>query len=176
MNNESEENKMTKKMTKKTAEAIAKKFNDCTTWEELKEAYLEAITTNPNGIESIDLLFDVSAEVLKNVHLNHYTNQMYTKEPNEQPDEFKALIGQILAIENAVLEICGTWYYVTGIERTEKDKQAILKSAGFRFSGEKKAWFKAPSKKRYHGKPKYHSMNEIHEAFGRRVIASTEEL
>ena len=73
---------------------------------------------------------------------------------------------KIIAIDGLNIEICGLWVWVTG---QTKDNKEALKSAGFKWSGNKQAWYWHRGEfKRHFGKPL--SMDEIRFIHGSRRV------
>jgi curved DNA-binding protein CbpA len=53
-------------------------------------------------------------------------------------DGFREIIFKIASIKGIIVELCGSWIWVTGETKPAKE---LLKSAGFRWSQPKKAWY-----------------------------------
>lgn len=84
----------------------------------------------------------------------------------KQDKELREKVDAIISLENIIIEICGTWVWVTGDTRTVKDK---LKELSFKWARKKCAWyfhtgtFTKRSKKSY-------SLDDIHSRHGSKSI------
>lgn len=56
----------------------------------------------------------------------------------ETAEEFREIIEALLNLDGLVVELCGSWLWISG--ETMKNKKA-LKAAGFRWSPNKKMWY-----------------------------------
>ena len=122
-------------------------FSDCTTIEQIKKRYRElAQKFHPdhaggNGeiMKEINLQYE-QFKGMKFTATNHETQKTY--EQNFDPfDGYREIIDTIINLSGITIELCGTWLWVTGVKKEDKEKQAILKELGFKFSGKKLAWY-----------------------------------
>ena len=74
---------------------------------------------------------------LKNVHINK-DGETYEKETEETPEQFAAIINALLKMPGLMIELCGSWLWITGNTREHKDG---LKTLGFKWSKNKSAWY-----------------------------------
>lgn len=74
---------------------------------------------------------------LKNVHVNK-DGETYTKETEETPEMFRDIIDELLKCEGLCIELCGSWLWITG---NTKDNKDILKRLKFAWSKNKNAWY-----------------------------------
>lgn len=74
---------------------------------------------------------------LKNVHINK-DGETYEKETEETPEQFAAIINALLKMPGLMIELCGSWLWITGNTREHKDG---LKTLGFKWSKNKAAWY-----------------------------------
>lgn len=81
---------------------------------------------------------------------------------SEPTEEMKAAIDAISDLEGLEIEICGSWVWVSGNTKENKD---ALKAAGFRWASKKQQWYwrAEEDKKRKKGSL---SMEEIREKYG----------
>jgi len=93
-----------------------------------------------------------------------------TEEPDNAnyADDVSEALNKIINCVGIDIEICGTWVWVSGDTKTNKDS---LKAAKFRYSGSKKMWYYAPkaSPKRFRGKQ--FTIGEIREAHGSKRVS-----
>lgn len=92
----------------------------------------------------------------------------YTRESEK---EFCAAIERFLNIPGIVVEICGSWLWISGNTFPVHEQ---IKNAGAKFSGNKKMWYWAATmaQGKVHG---HYSMNKIRSRFGSERIESTAE-
>lgn len=74
---------------------------------------------------------------LKNVHVNK-DGETYEKETEETPEQFATIINALLKMPGLMIELCGSWLWITGNTREHKDG---LKNLGFKWSKNKSAWY-----------------------------------
>lgn len=84
------------------------------------------------------------------------------------PADLAAMLGKVIHLGGVEIEICGSWIWVSGNTYPSKD---TLKAAGFRFSGNKKAWYWHNGE--YHQRGKKMSMDEIRERHGSQTVQTT---
>ena len=121
-------------------------FNNPQTAEELKEQYRRlALKNHPDmggkkeSMQEINNEYDSLFARLKDIHKT-VKGDIYTakKTTTETPEEFRHIIDQLFKMENIVIELCGSWLWLTGNTITYKDE---LKSMGFKWAVQKKAWY-----------------------------------
>lgn len=119
-------------------------FINCTTLEEVKATFHKlAKELHPdnggNGEEFKKMFVEYKEafERLKNVHKNH-DGETYTKETTETPEEFAELIRTLTRFNGCIVELIGSWIWVSGNTKEYKDQ---LKALNFKFSGNKQAWY-----------------------------------
>lgn len=76
---------------------------------------------------------------------------------------------KILAIEGLIVELCGEWIWVTGQTQIAKE---VLKSAGFLWASNKKAWFWRITGKRSFNRNEW-SLDEIRSKHGSSNVKSS---
>ena len=145
-----------------------KYFKNCKTAEELKKEYRRlAKELHPDlggDTEEFKIMqneFEKMWERLKYVHKNS-EGETYTKESTETAEEFIHIIEELTPLKNILVEICGSWIWVTG---NTKEHKNILKELKFRYAQRKQAWFfhTEPYKKK--GKREL-TLDEIRDMFG----------
>jgi len=132
--------------------------------ESVKLAYRKACSKyhpdrNPAGLHMMQAI-NVAYDALRDFtgHVQHTANNY--------DDSLNAALNVAVTLYGVNIEICGSWVWVTGDTKTNKD---ALKSAGFRWSGPKKAWYFRPDdfKSRSHGK---WSLDDIRSSYGSQAV------
>lgn len=127
-------------------------FNGCETVEELKKRYHELAREyhpdnggNQETMKDINAEFDRLHKILKDTHKrtdgSKWTAEKGTeKENKEAPEEFRAMVNELIHY-NVLIEFIGCYIWVSGETMPAKER---LKSYGFRWSQNKKAWYLKP--------------------------------
>ena len=120
-----------------------KYFTNCHTIEELKKEYRRlALENHPDRggdeqiMKAINLEYEKMAKILENVH--EAGEETQKKHKTETPAEFIAIIDALMKMSGVIIEICGSWLWLTG--NTFEHKEEIAK-IGFRWSKTKKSWY-----------------------------------
>lgn len=132
---------------------------------DIKTAYRKAAfqfhpDRNPAGLEMMKII-NTAYEVAKDFS-GDFTSTEHTQ-PNaeEKTTSFSETINQaLMAIMglNLTIEILGTWIWVTGDTKTHKE---TLKTAGYRWSPKKSAWYFREEENKTRFFKRTHSMDEI---------------
>ena len=145
-----------------------KYFTNCKTAEELKKEYRRlAKELHPDlggDTEEFKIMqneFEKMWERLKNVHKNS-EGETYTKESTETAEEFIHIVEVLTPLKNILVEICGSWIWVTGNTKEHKD---IFKQLKFRYSHKKQAWYYHTEPYKKKGKREL-TLDEIRDMFG----------
>lgn len=144
--------------------------------EELKRQYRKlAIKHHPDMGGKLEDMQRVNAEwdVLKkrcyNIH-EGMSGDVYTDQTQDAPDDvterFKDIIEQLIHMEGLEIEICGSFLWVGGNTKPNKDE---LKGMGFRWASKKRRWFLAPQGWRKKGRREL-TMGEIRDSYGSQRI------
>ena len=119
-----------------------KYFNHCRTLEELKKEYrcLTLLHHPDRGgdtatMQAINAEHDRIFEELKRRHNSQADEQHQT---TEAPEEFRAIVEALLKMDGLIVELCGSWLWISGETLKHKDG---LKAAGCRWSSSKKMWY-----------------------------------
>ena len=119
-----------------------KYFAACTTLDELKKEYRRlAMIHHPDHggdtatMQAINGEYSEAFPRLKNQH-NAAADEAH--QTTETPEEFITIIFQLLRFPGLIVELCGSWLWITGETYAIKDQ---LKAAGCRWSSSKKAWY-----------------------------------
>lgn len=146
-----------------------------TTLEELKSAYKRlAIANHPDHGGSTETMQQINAEYtdlfeqLKNTHRNAAGEQYTSRDTtDEAPAEFIELIEKLIRLPGIIIELCGSWLWITGDTKPVKDE---LKSIGFRWSSSKNRMVLPPRRipqkiwqRMHHGRnPQYVRIPAVH--------------
>jgi curved DNA-binding protein CbpA len=148
-----------------------KHFANCKTIEELKVRYKKLIKTHhpDNGgdmetMQDINVEYDHLFNVLKHIHNAKTENKENQNE--EKPEEFRNIINSLINLEGLIIEICGSWIWLSG--NTFKFKDTI-KQMGFKYAPNKKMWYLGKLRGRQR-KPQ--SMDDIRNKYGSDVYIS----
>ena len=146
-------------------------FENCETLEDVKQMYKKlARELHPdcNPLRDTTAEFQEMQrqyeEAWKTCGSTHKTadGKTYTKETAETPEEYANIIAALLHLSGLMIELCGSWLWVTGNTKEHKD---ALKALGFRYSSNKYAWYYHTGEYRKHGKSKK-TMDDIRNMYG----------
>lgn len=149
---------------------MLKYFKNCTTKEECKKMYKKlAFKHHPDRGGNVDTMKEINNEfdwIMKNGIFKSAKAKKDTKKDYDfSTSQFKDIISALVRLDGLEIEITGCFIWVTGNTYPQKD---IIKSLGFRYSKNKKAWYIAPAeyfaqKRSY---KKSYSMNDIRNKYG----------
>lgn len=119
-----------------------KYFAACTTLDELKKEYRRlAMIHHPDhggDTATMQAINGEYAEAFARLKNQHNAAADEAHQTTETPEEFIAIISQLLRFPSLIVELCGSWLWITGETYAIKDQ---LKAAGCRWSSSKKAWY-----------------------------------
>lgn len=155
-----------------------KYFEHCKTLDELKKEYRRlAMQHHPDvggdleTMKAINNEYAARFEILKGQHnaraADDETGKTYAT--TEAPEEFIAIIENLLRLDGLEVELCGSWLWIGGNTREHKDE---LKAAGCRWSSSKKLWYwrHAEDGHRWHKGNK--TMSQIRTKYGSQTYRS----
>ena len=155
---------------------MLKYFKDCNTKEECKKLYKKlAFMYHPDRGGDTETMKAINAEFDYVIENNIFKSSKKDTKKDAKKDtkkdydfsssQFKDIIEALIKLEGIEIEITGCFIWVTGNTYPQKD---IIKSLGFRYSKNKKAWYIAPpeyfAQKRSYKKS--YSMNDIRSKYG----------
>ena len=158
---------------------MLKYFKDCTSKEECKKLYKKlAFIHHPDRGGDTETMKTINAEfdyVMENNIFKSSKKDTSKKDTKKDYDfsssQFKDIISALVRLDGLEIEITGCFIWVTGNTYPQKD---IIKSLGFRYSRNKKAWYIAPeeyfAQKRSYKKS--YSMNNIRNKYGSQKFES----
>lgn len=153
-----------------------KYFTKCTTLDELKKEYRRlTMIHHPDHGGDTATMQDINAEyadrfqVLKNQH-NAKADEHH--KTTEAPEEFINIINALIKFPGIIVELCGSWLWISGDTRPVKDE---LKAAGCRWSKNKGMWYwhHAEDGSSYHRGSK--TIGEIRMKYGSQTFKNTTE-
>lgn len=119
-----------------------KYFAACTTLDELKKEYRRlAMIHHPDhggDTATMQAINGEYAETFARLKNQHNAAADEAHQTTETPEEFIAIISQLLRFPGLIVELCGSWLWITGETYAVRDQ---LKAAGCRWSSSKKAWY-----------------------------------
>ena len=151
---------------------MLKYFKDCTSKEECKKLYKKlAFIYHPDRGGDTETMKAINAEFDYVMENNIFKSSKKDTKKDTKKDydfsssQFKDIISALVRLDGLEIEITGCFIWVTGNTYPQKD---IIKSLGFRYSKNKKAWYIAPAeyfaqKRSY---KKSYSMNDIRAKYG----------
>lgn len=158
-----------------------KYFENIKTLEELKKAYKKlALKLHPDVNKETDTTkefqemqneYERIFNQVKNKRYNTEGN-IYDKETNEAPEEFKDIIDKIIFFEGVKIEIIGSWIWLSGNTYAYKDQ---IKDLNFKYSKNKKSWyFNGEEKQKY--RRGHFTMDQLRERFETSTIQTQKQV
>ena len=156
-------------------------FANCTSIEEIKKIYRQlAKKYHPdhNNTDTNAIMAEINLQYEQQkgrtfTATNHETKKEYTT--NFDPfDGYREIINRLINLEGITIELCGTWLWITGVKKEDKEKQAILKELNFTFSGKKCAWYWKPGTYRKKSKKEL-TIEEIRNLYGSNRVQREEQ-
>ena len=147
-------------------------FDNCKTCEDVKRTYRDlAKRLHPDAGGDEEAFKKMAAEYerafnrYKDVHVNA-AGDTYEKKTNETPQQFADIISKVINLDGVIIEIIGTWVWLTGNTKAYKD---VIKAAGFWWSKSKSAWYwnGETEHKKHRG---YYNMNELRDRWGAQKV------
>lgn len=128
--------------------------------DQVKAAYVAACKkyhpdVNPAGEEMMKVI-NAAYEVLQD-----HTGEI-KDEQSDYGDIFNNALNTVFPLSGLLVEICGVWLWITGDTKKHKD---TLKTAGFKWSPKKKAWYFRPEQFRSFSRGQT-SLDEIRAKYG----------
>lgn len=147
-------------------------FNQTRNKEEAKQLFLKLAHQNhPDKGGNLEEMKAINNTYQNYLKQNRDTNKTQTDKETDQINEnLIKQVNAIIGLDGVVIELLGTWIWVTGNTYTHKDK---LKALGFHYASKKQAWY-------FHNKDEYsktcsrgnYTMDKIKKTFANVDFAS----
>ncbi|MCL2253079.1 MAG: molecular chaperone DnaJ [Lachnospiraceae bacterium] len=147
------------------------------TLEELKKLYKTfAVNYHPDVtggdaeiMKIVNTEYDYLFPLLKDLHKTADGETYTAKTPNtETPEQFKDIISKIIHLDGILIEIIGSFIWITGDTRQYKD---LLKALNFKWHKTKIAWYMPPEGYRKYNNKNF-SLDQIRDIFGNQEVES----
>lgn len=154
----------------KTLEELRKQYKDL-----LKKYHPDCPTGSTEATQQINAEYEQLFKLLKDNHDKSSCNasdkaSAYNSKYDWQEDEkLRDMLNKVIMFTGVTIEIIGEWIWITGNTYQYRKE---LKESGFKFAGQKKAWYW--HSENYHKKSnKRLTMNDIRGYYGSTEIHST---
>lgn len=156
---------------------MSKYFRSCTTLEEVKATFhklaKELHPDNGGNAEEFKAMMAEYKEAFnrcKDTHKDH-TGKTYTKETDETPEEFAELIRTLTRFNGCLVELIGSWIWVSGNTKEYKEQ---LKELNFKWSKNKAAWYYHEGAYRRRG-GKVYNLDDIRSMYNHTTYANEQK-
>lgn len=152
-------------------------FKNIMNLDELRKAYrAAALKAHPDHggsteeMQQVNAAYETRFEELKTEHNARAAADPTgkTRPINETPEEFRAVLEALFKIPGLIIELCGSWIWVSGETRAHKDE---IKAAGCFWANQKKMWYWRCAKDAHHGRSSS-TMDSIRSKYGSERITS----
>ena len=147
-----------------TYSQIEEQFKGIEGINEAKKIYKQLARKLHPDVGGSDELF----KMLNSIYTNILENGIYFSNEFKFDLEIEKIISQILHYENILIEVVGSWVWVSGDTREIKEK---LKELNFKWASKKKLWFYGEMKGR---NPNEKSMEDIKSKYGCETVRTRE--
>ena len=147
-----------------TREDIIKEFSEVTGINEAKKVYktlAKKLHPDVGGSEE-------EFKLLNAIYNDFIENKIYFSNDFKIDLDLEKIISQILHFENIIIELVGSWIWLSGDTKEIKDK---LKELGFKWASKKKMWYYGEMKGKSHGEK---SLDEIKDKYGSKIFKKKE--
>ena len=148
-----------------THSQIEEQFKGIEGINEAKKIYKQLAKKLHPDVGGSDELF----KMLNSIYTNILENGIYFSNEFKFDLEIEKIISQILHYENILIEVVGSWVWVSGDTREIKEK---LKELNFKWASKKKLWFYGEMKGR---NPNEKSMEDIKSKYGFEIVKTKEK-
>ena len=148
-------------------------FTNVNTLDELKAQYRRlAMKHHPDHGGSVEVMQEINNEhdqLFEMLKKQHNANADQYHQTTETAEEFRDIITALLKLNGLVIELCGSWLWIGGNTKEHKD---ALKSAGCRWSNNKKLWYWHHAEDGHRWHKGNRSMNEIRTKYGSQTFTA----
>lgn len=152
-------------------------FDACKSLEELKRAYKKlALIHHPDRggdlrtMQSINAEYEKAFNRLKNCQNSEAAKPDSTVKPTQEtPEEFVNIVNELLKIDGIIIELCGSWLWISGNTYEAKD---AIKAAGCKWSKNKRKWYWHPKEDKPKFRKRSASMEWIRFNYGSQFIGA----
>lgn len=150
-------------------------FKDCATLDEAKRVYYKlAMELHPDrGGDTADF-----QELLNQFHNFKPKSEKFKGEEEQwKSQEYAHIIEQLIIIPDIVVEVCGSWIWVTGNTILRKDEIKLIDPGeSFRrgFNGKKVAWYFSPKGYRKRNGNEL-DLDKIRDLYGSQAVSGEQE-
>ncbi|RXJ93763.1 hypothetical protein CRV00_09890 [Malaciobacter molluscorum] len=148
-----------------THSQIEEQFKGIEGINEAKKIYKQLAKKLHPDVGGSDELF----KMLNSIYNHILENGIYFSNESKFDLELEKVISQILHYENLIIEVVGSWIWLSGDTKTIKDK---LKELNFKWASKKKMWYYGEMKGR---NPKEKSLEEIKSKYGCETVRIKEK-
>ena len=148
-----------------THSQIEEQFKGIEGINEAKKIYKQLAKKLHPDVGGSDELF----KMLNSIYTNILENGIYFSNEFKFDLEIEKIISQILHYENIIIEVVGSWIWLSG---ETKEKREKLKELGFKWASKKKMWFYGEMKGR---NPNEKSMEDIKSKYGCETVRTKEK-
>ena len=152
-------------------------FENITNLDDLRKAYrAAAMKAHPDhggsneAMQAVNTAYEIRFNQLKNEQNRRADADPTgkTRHVNETPEQFRSVLEALLKIDGIIIELCGSWIWVSGDTRSHKDE---IKSAGCWWAKQKKMWYWRAPEDAHHGRSAS-TMKHIRSKYGSERITS----
>jgi hypothetical protein len=147
-----------------THSQIEEQFKGIEGINEAKKIYKQLAKKLHPDVGGSDELF----KMLNSIYTNIIQNKIYFTNEFKFDLEIEKVISQLLHYENILIEVVGSWIWLSGDTKEIKDK---LKELNFKWASKKKMWFYGEMKGR---NPNEKSMEDIKSKYGCETVRTRE--
>jgi hypothetical protein len=147
-------------------------FDECNTMEELKAKYKElAKKYHPDLGGDVEIMKIINVQYSQRVFTMGKKEGKTDNEINEDllsSEAYKKAIDGIISFDDLIIEVCGSWIWVSGNTRERKE---ALKASGFYYAKNKVKWY-FRSEENKTKSTKSVSMDDIRTKYGSTILKS----
>ena len=156
------------KEKKMTHSQIEEEFRGIEGINEAKKIYKQLAKRLHPDVGGSDELF----KMLNSIYNHILENGIYFSNESKFDLEIEKIISQILHYENIVIEVVGTWIWVSGIKKGTKESKIRdrLKELNFKWASKKKMWYYGELKKSSNRRE--NKMEDIKARYGSQTVAT----